>query len=289
MDITPRFFFQITDHTYLNHEPQGHDEKRQRQEIQKLCHEATLVQAYSVCVRPEWIQEAFMWKDYWKSSWKVATVASFPDPSSLCQSTSQRIEECLAAYEAGADEVDLVFRYRDYLAGKKEEALADLQRISQQIGPRVLKIILETCYFTELQKKALSLDCYDALAISDLKKGQRFLKTSTGFVKDCDPSGAVVEDVRIFTEKTGPLWGFKASGGIGDFRQAWTLYQQSQFPKKYWGDPDVFRIGSGRLISYFLKNYVSLDFQKQQECFQKEIHAANSVNDQYTPGGLHSY
>jgi len=75
----------------------------------------------------------------------------------------------------------------------------------------VLKIILETCYLDDEQKRAA---CRIAMA-----EGADFVKTSTGL----GPGGATPEDVRLMREVVGPERGVKAAGGIRNAQDFWTM------------------------------------------------------------------
>lgn len=76
-----------------------------------------------------------------------------------------------------------------------------------------VKVIIETCYLTDDEKRQASLLCKEA--------GADFVKTSTGF----GTGGATVEDIALIRSVVGPEMGIKASGGVRDLDIARKLIQ----------------------------------------------------------------
>jgi len=114
------------------------------------------------------------------------------------------------ALERGAGEIDTVINLRALQAGRLDvtrREIDDLVRLCRAAGA-ISKVILETCYLTDDQKRTV---CRIAL-----EAGTDFVKTSTGF----GPAGATVEDVRLMRETVGPVMGVKAAGGIRDLATA---------------------------------------------------------------------
>ena len=74
--------------------------------------------------------------------------------------------------------------------------------IARTAKPAIVKVIIETCYLTDEEKKRVC-----ALA---LNAGAAFVKTSTGF----GTGGATVEDVSLMKACVGTAAKVKASGGI---------------------------------------------------------------------------
>jgi deoxyribose-phosphate aldolase len=138
----------------------------------------------------------------------AATTCGFP----LGQNTTatKTVEACDAVY-AGADEVDLVMNYAALRSGYKHLVEQDLRAViaacgyaAQRMGraPVVVKVILETCYLDEDQKR-LAVE----LAV---RAGADFVKTSTGM----GSGGATVEDVALLRRLAPSEVGVKAAGGI---------------------------------------------------------------------------
>jgi deoxyribose-phosphate aldolase len=76
------------------------------------------------------------------------------------------------------------------------------------IGKKALKVIIETCYLEEDEKR---IACQIAA-----KAGADFVKTSTGFAT----GGATIEDVKLMIEEVGDQLKIKASGGIKNRKTA---------------------------------------------------------------------
>ncbi len=106
-------------------------------------------------------------------------------------------------FAAGADEVDFVVNLTAVKSQRGDDVAEELQAMRTVTEGRVLKLIFETCYLTDAQKRRLCDLCCDA--------GVDFVKTSTGF----GPCGATVEDVRLMKRQVGDRALVKASGGIG--------------------------------------------------------------------------
>ena len=125
--------------------------------------------------------------------------------------------EALAALEEGASEVDVVMNISAARSGAWESvdedllavvsAVRDWERITLK-GPVVLKLILETPYLDDDQKRQA---CRRAAAT-----GMDFVKTATGL----GPGGATVEDVRLMRQTVGDKLGVKAAGGIRTWEDA---------------------------------------------------------------------
>lgn len=132
---------------------------------------------------------------------KVTAVAGFP----LGQMTTEaKIFEVRDALAKGAGEVDVVQNVRALQAGdlgRVRDELALFAAVCRDAGA-VSKVILETCYLSDAEKR---LSC--ALA---REAGVDFVKTSTGF----GAGGATVADVALMRQAVGPEMGVKAAGGI---------------------------------------------------------------------------
>ena len=100
-------------------------------------------------------------------------------------STFSKINEAAEAVRNGADEIDMVINI-GFLKDLKYELVEDeIRQIKQAIGNKVLKVIIETCYLTDDEKKMATLLVVNA--------GADFVKTSTGF----GTGGATLEDIEL--------------------------------------------------------------------------------------------
>lgn len=108
------------------------------------------------------------------------------------------------AVEQGADEIDMVINIGLLKDKKYSETENEIRAVKQAIGDRVLKVIIETCYLTDEEKRKVC-----QLAVSARAD---FVKTSTGF----GTGGATVEDVQLMLDTVQGNALVKASGGIRD-------------------------------------------------------------------------
>ena len=166
-------------------------------DIEKLCQEALSYHFFSVCVNSSYISYA---KNLLKESpTKLCSVVGFPLGA---MSPLAKANEATIALEEGADEIDMVMNIGWFLSGPIHKVLEEVSQIKKITGNKVLKLIIETCYLSEAQKRLACQMGVDA--------GADFIKTSTGF----GTGGATLNDVRLMKEVVGNQALIKASGGI---------------------------------------------------------------------------
>ena len=164
-------------------------------QIEQLCSEALMYKTASVCIPPcyiERIRKAF-------PGINICTVIGFPlgyDAATVKAIGAQ------TAIGDGADELDMVINISDVKNGKYRAIGAEIATLKAVAGPRILKVIIETCYLTEPEKITLCGIVTDA--------GADYIKTSTGF----GTAGATIEDIKLFKSFIGPDIKIKAAGGI---------------------------------------------------------------------------
>ncbi|BFP43345.1 deoxyribose-phosphate aldolase [Flavobacteriaceae bacterium GF1] len=180
------------DHTLLK--PQATEA-----DIKKLCQEAIGHGFKAVCVNGCYVEMAV--NQLQGQATQVATVIGFPLGA---MTTEAKIFEAKDAVNKGADEVDMVLNIGWLKSGWDANVQDEIAQIKEGIGEKVLKVILETCYLTDDEKKRAS-----HLAVS---AGADFVKTSTGF----GTGGATLDDVRLIKSIVGDKALIKASGGIRD-------------------------------------------------------------------------
>lgn len=171
--------------------------------IEKLCKEALEYGFYSVCVNSGYVPLAA--EQLKGSKVKVCTVVGFPLGA---MSTQAKLYETSVALSQGAQEIDMVLNVGLFLSGNVAKVLDEIALLKQETGDRVLKVIIETCYLNDDQKRLASQVCVDA--------GADFVKTSTGF----GTGGATLADVQLIREIVGDRAKIKASGGIRDKQTA---------------------------------------------------------------------
>ncbi|WP_454956186.1 deoxyribose-phosphate aldolase [Capnocytophaga gingivalis] len=172
-------------------------------DIEKLCKEALEYGFYSVCVNSGYVPLAA--EQLKGSKVKVCTVVGFPLGA---MSTQAKLYETSVALTQGAQEIDMVLNVGLFLSGNVAKVLEEIALLKQETGDRVLKVIIETCYLNDEQKRLASQVCVDA--------GADFVKTSTGF----GTGGATLADVELIREVVGDRAKIKASGGIRDKQTA---------------------------------------------------------------------
>ncbi|WP_422614969.1 deoxyribose-phosphate aldolase [Cohnella caldifontis] len=175
--------------------------------IVKLCAEAKEFGFATVCVNPYWVPLAA--SELKGSGVGVTTVIGFPLGASR---TEIKAAEAKDAIGAGATEIDMVLNVGALKSGDRASVLNDVKAVVEACkGKAAVKVIIETCYLTDEEKREASLICVEA--------GADFVKTSTGF----GTGGATVEDVALIRSAVGPDMGIKASGGVRDLAFAQRL------------------------------------------------------------------
>ena len=187
--------FQAVDHTLLAQTATWED-------IRELCDDAVRYGTASVCIPPCYVKRA---ADYLEGRIPVCTVVGFPNGY---QTTAVKCFETKEALENGAAEIDMVINIGDLRAGNYGAVEAEIRRLKEICGDKILKVIIETCLLTEEEKIKM---CEIVT-----RAGADFIKTSTGFSK----AGATFGDIALFAGHVGPGVRMKAAGGIRSFEDA---------------------------------------------------------------------
>lgn len=169
-------------------------------DIKQICDEAIKYDFKSVCVNPANVKFA---SDCLKESdVLVCTVIGFPLGANTIET---KVFETIDAIKNGADEIDMVINVGmakqhnyDYI----EKEISEIVKVS---GGRTVKVIIETCYLTDEEKKEVCIRATNAKAT--------FVKTSTGF----GTGGATPEDVKLMKQSISDDMFVKASGGVRNF------------------------------------------------------------------------
>lgn len=180
----------LVDHTLLRPDATGTD-------ILKLCKEAEKYGFFAVCVNPFFVRTA---KELLlKSKIRVSTVIGFPLGLTFPE---VKIYEAMQAVLRGADELDVVMNAGAAKSGDWKAVEKEISDVITATPGTIHKIIIETCYLTDEEKRNA--------ARTVMKAGAELIKTSTGF----GPAGAAVKDVEIIRSVTEGRIGIKAAGGI---------------------------------------------------------------------------
>ncbi len=170
-----------------------------RDDIKRLCEEAKEYGFYAVCVNPARVRDA---KEFLKDTdIKIASVVGFPLGATY---TEVKVQEAIMAIKDGASEIDMVINIGALKDGDYDAVERDIKAVvdAAHSMDAIVKVIIETCYLTDEEKK---IACEIAK-----KAGADFVKTSTGF----GTAGAKVEDVKLMRSIVGEGMGVKAAGGI---------------------------------------------------------------------------
>ena len=162
----------------------------------------------TVCARPG--DMPLVVKRLTGSSVLPCTVIGFPHSA---HHTSVKCFEAERALDDGCKELDMVLNIGQMLKGNEQYVQDEIQKLAEIAHNQdaILKVILETCYLNDEQKRI-------ACRLSEAA-GADFVKTSTGF----GSSGATVEDVKLMRKTVGRKMGVKAAGGIRDLDSALAL------------------------------------------------------------------
>ncbi|MGB5403649.1 deoxyribose-phosphate aldolase [Robiginitalea sp.] len=178
-------------------------------DILKLCQEGLEYGFRAICVAGTWVE--FSKSQLSGSPVLLAAVLGFPHGNST---SSSKCLEAEAYFKNGADELDMVINVGWMRSGRIKQIETELALIRKAVPKAVLKLILETCYLSDDQKR---LACQLAMGA-----GWDYVKTSTGF----GTGGATLADVRLMKEEVKNTMGIKASGGIRDYETALKYLQE---------------------------------------------------------------
>lgn len=201
--MTKKQLAKMMDHTILKATATPAD-------VEKICREALEINAASVCINPCNIELTKRLLE--GSGVKVCTVIGFPLGANT---TSVKMYETQDAIKRGAEEVDMVINVGALLAGDTDTVYNDIKGVVEAAGGTLVKVIIETCYLSDDQKKTA---CELAM-----KAGADFVKTSTGF----GTGGATAHDVALMRSVVGEKLKVKASGGIRTCQNAVEMIEAS--------------------------------------------------------------
>jgi deoxyribose-phosphate aldolase len=181
------------DHTVLGPETTLSDVERVLDEAEEY--------GMNACVPPCYVADGAEYA----SDVTLATVVGFPHGQ---HSTAAKRAEAVDAWEAGADELDVVLNVGRLKAGENEAVERDVAEVVAAV-PVPVKVIIETALLADEEKHRACRAAAEA--------GAEFVKTSTGFAD----GGATVEDVLLMSEYL-PV---KASGGVGSYDEAMAMFE----------------------------------------------------------------
>ncbi|MFC6733541.1 deoxyribose-phosphate aldolase [Haladaptatus sp. DYSN1] len=178
----------MIDHTVLGPETTFDDVRTVLDDAQKY--------GMNVCIPPCYIDEA----SEYAPDLTLATVVGFPHGQNT---TTAKRDEAEDAWNAGADEIDMVINIGRLKAGEYDAVRHDIAEVVAAV-PLPVKVIIETALLSDEEKHKACELAKEADAA--------YVKTSTGFAD----GGATVPDVELMAEYL-PV---KASGGVGNWDEA---------------------------------------------------------------------
>ena len=162
--------------------------------------DAAIEHGMRVCIPPCYLELA----ESYAPTVDVSTVVGFPHGQ---HATDTKCHEAKSAWEAGAEELDVVMNVGRLRAGEDDAVESELAEVVATV-PVPVKVIVEAPLLSEgeLRRAAECVVGADA----------DFLKTATGF----SAGGATVADVEVMSEYL-PV---KASGGVGSWADAEAMF-----------------------------------------------------------------
>jgi deoxyribose-phosphate aldolase len=183
----------LIDHTILRPDATKAD-------VLRLCREARDCGFTVIFVPPCYVDEAV--EAVAGTTIRVGIPIGFPLGG---HSTKAKVAEAVEAVAHGAHVLDMVLNVSGLKSGAHDSVRADIVEVVRATPNVEHKVILETCYLTQEEKRTA---CHLVV-----EAGADYVKTSTGF----GPAGATVEDVRLLKETVAGRVKVKASGGIRDW------------------------------------------------------------------------
>lgn len=214
--------------------------------IRTLCQKAItpMGNVAAICLYPQFVD--FAKRELADKSINIATVANFPGGD---QSPEQVLADIKNDLFNGANEIDIVLPYKQYLSGKQSAAIDLIKAAKDICGDTTLKVILET---GALQDQTLIATASKAC----LQAGADFLKTSTGKIAvgaTLESAATMLQAIREYQKTNQRTIGFKASGGVRTAQDAANyIVLANAIMGDNWVSANTFRIGASSLLNDLL-------------------------------------
>ena len=186
----------LIDHTILRPEATKAD-------VLRLCKEATQYGFQVIFIPPCYTAEAV--QAVAGSMVRVGIPIGFPLGG---HTTRTKVAEAIEGVKRGAVVLDMVINVSRLKSGDLDLVRQDIAEVVQATPGAEHKVILETCYLTDEEKRTACRLVVEA--------GADYVKTSTGF----GAGGATVADIRLLKTAVQGRAKVKASGGIRDWKAA---------------------------------------------------------------------
>ncbi len=174
----------------------------------------------------------------------LATVVNFPEGNQSIDVVRNHVKEALTA---GADEIDLVVPYQDYLSqGHSRLARELVSACKECCGDKTLKVIIES---GALESAAL----IEQASRDAIEAGADFIKTSTGKISVGATLAAAEVMLMVISQYQDRRVGFKASGGVRTYAQALDYIELGcRLCDNDFIQPATFRFGASGLLKDLL-------------------------------------
>jgi deoxyribose-phosphate aldolase len=186
----------LIDHTILRPEATKAD-------VLRLCKEATQYGFQVIFIPPCYTAEAV--QAVAGSMVRVGIPIGFPFGG---HTTKTKVAEAIEGVKRGAMVLDMVINVSRLKSGDLDLVRQDIAEVVHATPSAEHKVILETCYLTDEEKRTACRLAVEA--------GADYVKTSTGF----GTGGATVADIRLLKTAVQGRAKVKASGGIRDWKAA---------------------------------------------------------------------
>ncbi len=214
------------------------------EDVVELCERASGpgAGAAGVCIYPRFVRLARERLDALDSDGatavKLVTVVNFPGGD-------ENIDDVVAAtrqaLDEGADEIDAVLPYEQFLAGETEPAAAMLDAVRQATGDKTLKVIIESGSMSERAQ-------VDAASRFALEHRADFVKTSTGKIDVSATPEAVETILGVLSTADRPVR-VKVAGGVRDLTEAAVYLELAdRIMGDGWVSAETFRFGASSLL-----------------------------------------
>ena len=207
---------QYLDSTYLKTPAQsGLTNEATKETVLKLADEAIANHIFAVMIRPDYVLEVKKYLQDKNSDVKIGTVIGFHEGT---YTTEEKLAEAQKAIDDGADELDFVLNYTEYLKGNLDlvkNEVVECTKICLENG-KIAKWIIEIVALTDGQIADITKKINEWISDNFAGKEEMvFVKSSTGFyqTEDGKPNGATFEGIKIMLDNAGKL-PVKAAGGV---------------------------------------------------------------------------
>ena len=179
-----------------------------RAEVLQFAETAARLGTATLTVQPHYIRVAA--EQLRGSGVLLGTVVGFPHGN---ETPAMKEYQAEAVIGMGAEEIDMVMNIPALKNGEKKLFIADIQGVVRAAREAQVKVIIETCYLTQEEKRRACQWVAQA--------GAAFVKTSTAYAE----GGATLDDVRLMFQAVAGKCQVKAAGGVREIAEVLEFLQ----------------------------------------------------------------